>query len=320
MKRIISLVLALTALLLVGCGGSPSYKTPLKGVSQREYSTQYGPSPHAPGFATQGPKTKAYSLAPSATPTLEMFDSIENNFPSGSQAIAGYVGGIWPTATESFFTNNRAPHKVTIAINAYERADCLDDEPGDATPYQVVGWVRAELNAGQAKPCVYASVSNFSLINGLLAQAGLSNSIRRWCAWYRYVPGLVSGCDAVQWTDHAYGINLDESTVALSFFGPPPPPPDPHHYLWFSAAKLGYHTHQGIARMNEQDIVKQYDTRRPHHSQRDARLQRLEFLLRVLANHVYAVATSTSHHDWTTAHRGWRYQELIHRTHGAQVV
>ena len=51
-----------------------------------------------------------------------------------------------------------------------------------------------------------------------------------WLAWYRNVPGLVTGYDAVQYTLNCFGRNLDCSTVSLAFLSiarPPYTPPKP---------------------------------------------------------------------------------------------
>jgi hypothetical protein len=51
-----------------------------------------------------------------------------------------------------------------------------------------------------------------------------------WLAWYRLIPGLVSGYDAVQYSDKCLDLNLDCSTVSLRFLSiaqPPYSPPKP---------------------------------------------------------------------------------------------
>jgi hypothetical protein len=68
--------------------------------------------------------------------TLTMFDSTTvADIPStGMDAVAGYVGGNWPTLPALV---KRFPHlpALSIAVNASQDAQCLDVEKGDATAY-----------------------------------------------------------------------------------------------------------------------------------------------------------------------------------------
>jgi hypothetical protein len=55
--------------------------------------------------------------------------------PKTAEAVAGYVGGHWPTYNQLVKDFPHA-HKLSIAVFASEDADCLDIEKGDATPDQ----------------------------------------------------------------------------------------------------------------------------------------------------------------------------------------
>lgn len=214
MKRLTLAVLA--ALLLAGCGHGPSQSA--------------AGSVHPAGWATVGPRP-SFGLAPVST--VEMFDSVDvSTVPRDPFAIAGYTAGRWPT----FIPLRKAfpsAHTVSIAISARYHADCLDVEPGDATPGEVPGWVHADERAGYRKPCVYSDWSEWtSQIRPVLERAGIRRSqVWEWDAFYNGVPHIDPGFDGTQWTDRAYGRNLDESLVVRAFLSiahPPVVEPKPH--------------------------------------------------------------------------------------------
>jgi hypothetical protein len=146
--------------------------------------------------------------------------------PSWAQAVAGYTSGNWPSYLPIVARFPHAYH-VSIAVNAFQSANCLDIEPGDAVPSEAVGWVHTQWYLGNTRPCLYSSLSEMSSVRADLAGAGIIRSrVRLWDADWTYVPHLDAGYDATQWTDHGpNGENFDESTVALSFFGVTPPKP-----------------------------------------------------------------------------------------------
>lgn len=203
--------------LATGCGGSHH-------ASQRTYHTPYGVQAHSPTFGI--PSKTATQPRLTLAPTVEMFDTVAPSALRGlnPRVLAGYTAGNWPT----YLPLRRAyPHAIvkSIAIQAGYHAQCLDVESGDAVASQVVGWIRADRRAGFARPCVYANLSEWSAVNGYLVRAGTPRSAYfAWVADWTYRPGLVSGFDATQWTDHAFGRNLDESTVSLAFAGLAPKP------------------------------------------------------------------------------------------------
>lgn len=177
-----------------------------------------GGSVHPPGW---GGTPKGASLPlPYSAPSHEMFDTVTLvTVPSNPFALAGYTSGYWPTFLPLRRRYPRA-HTISIAISASHHADCLDDEPGDASPGQAGPWARSDLQAGWAKPCVYTSLSQMPAVKASLRAwlgANWRSRVLLWLAWYRYRPGLVSGYDAVQWTDRSRNSNLDESTVTIGF-------------------------------------------------------------------------------------------------------
>jgi hypothetical protein len=165
------------------------------------------------------------ALAPG--PTV-MYDSVTlSAVPRDAPAVAGYVGGHWPTYRE---LGRRFPHArhLSIAVNAGQDAECLDVEPGDATPDQVVAWYRRQRARGVHKPVIYTSVSAMPVVLARLAHAGIPRqAVRLWAAHYTGRAhlcgptcgyGLRTVVDATQWTNRAQGRNLDESHLARGFW------------------------------------------------------------------------------------------------------
>lgn len=157
-----------------------------------------------------------------------MFDSVDvGQIPTSAPAVAGYVGGKWPTYIE-LQTNFPKARKLSIAISAAEDAECLDIEAGDATRGEAAAWVRRQLARGIKRPVLYTSASQMDLVVSALRVAGISRSqVRLWSAHYTFTPHLCgphscgevkTATDATQWTDHALGRNLDQSLVAAGFF------------------------------------------------------------------------------------------------------
>lgn len=154
----------------------------------------------------------------SVTGYITMYDSIEvEQIPSKPQAVAGYKGGRWPTFELLLVKFPRAKH-LSIAVNATENADCLDVEIGDATPQDVPEWVKRQIQRGIRRPCVYANLSTMPAVITQLQLHGLRNRVRLWVAHYTHLPHIPSGYDACQWSDKAYGRNLDISMCKEDFF------------------------------------------------------------------------------------------------------
>jgi hypothetical protein len=114
--------------------------------------------------------------------TITMFDSIDvSTLPAGNFAYAGYVDGYWATYSK---LKAKFPHAnlLSIAVFAHDDADCLDVEPGDATPAQAPAWVKRQKTP---RPCLYASVSAMNGVLSILSKAGIPrNSVRLWSAHY----------------------------------------------------------------------------------------------------------------------------------------
>jgi hypothetical protein len=172
--------------------------------------------------------------------TLRMFDAVDlTQIPPGADAYAGYVDGAWITAP-ALRARFPGAHILSIAVFPEDDADCLDVEPGDATPQQAPVWVRRQQSRGIMRPVLYCSASVVNEVLGNLAAAGIGRSeVRLWSAHYTGISGHICGpgscmyidpagrpvpaCDGTQWTSRALGRNLDESVLCDDFFGAPAP-------------------------------------------------------------------------------------------------
>lgn len=212
-RRFLAAALTLVCLIAAGCGGSSH--------SQTLYKTRYGPSAHAPTFGTP-PRNLPRTVAPAtAGPVAAMFDSVTvSQIPTGARAVAGYTSGLFPTFGPLSRLFGGHARVVSIAIASRFHADCLDVEPGDATPAEAPGWVRSDIRAGFRHPCVYGSLSEWSQIRAALNAAHISPSMYfGWDADWTNVAHIDSGFQATQWTDHAFGRNLDETLATYAFLG-----------------------------------------------------------------------------------------------------
>lgn len=250
MKRYLASFAALCAALTViaGCGGgaTPSPPTPTRPAVATTTQSAMGQNAPAGWGAPAPPSTRLFAVAPSSTAT--MYDSVDiSTIPSDPFAAAGYTAGFWPTFS-SLRSLWPSAHTVSVAISAGYRADCLDVEPGDATPSEAPGWVRADKQAGWSKPCLYSDWYEWTTgLDPALEHAGIAlTSVYRWVASYVGTPQLLAGYDADQYTDHCLGRNLDCSLVLRSFLSiahpplrPPAPKPSPSKRLAELDALLG---------------------------------------------------------------------------------
>lgn len=158
-----------------------------------------------------------------------MFDSIyPDQLPSGAAAVAGYVGGKWPTY-QSLLKKFPKANVLSIAVASYQDAECLDVERGDASNAVAPAWVKRQQARGVKRPVLYTSVSNAKALLDTLAAQGIRRSdIRLWTAHYTFKEhlcsalcgfGFIGTADATQWTDHAFSRSLDASFVTNGFFG-----------------------------------------------------------------------------------------------------
>jgi len=167
----------------------------------------------------------------SPAPPTVMYDDVNLALiPKDAQAVAGYVGGHWPTFSRLRAMFPGARKRVSIAVSASEDADILDVESGDATNDQAAAWFKRQhiQRTPASHPGFYTSVSNVAALTDTLSQAGIPrSSYKLWTAHYTDVAHLCSSkcyrgmpttADATQYTDHALGRSLDASVVTPAFF------------------------------------------------------------------------------------------------------
>lgn len=156
-----------------------------------------------------------------------MYDSVDvAEIPPHAAAVAGYVGGHWPTF-EKLVVAFPFARRLSIAVTSHEDAECLDVERGDASPEDAPAWVERQRERGVERPAVYSSVSATPSVLAALAKAGIERkSVRVWTAHYtREAHRCTRSCepafrwvaDATQYDDHALGRNLDASLCAAGF-------------------------------------------------------------------------------------------------------
>jgi len=159
-----------------------------------------------------------------------MYDSVTvSEIPTDARAAAGYVGGTWPTY-ENGELRRRCPKArlVSIAVASSHNAECLDVEPGDATPADAPAWVRRQHARGIDRPAVYAAAGEMGAVLDELDDAGIHpDEYRVFTAHVGNGKHLCgpSTCGlipvkahATQWTWTSGGGNLDESVVRPGFW------------------------------------------------------------------------------------------------------
>jgi hypothetical protein len=159
---------------------------------------------------------------------IEMFDSVSPDIPEHVTAKAGYVAGNFPTWNEAWFKAIKAKYALSIAIHLGEDADMLDIETGDAQDDDAPQFVRDRKAAGR-KAVFYRQASAVMGLIGVLNRLGFifGQDYYIVSAHYTGAPhvcgpqcgfGIDRTMHGTQWTDHANGLNLDESLVSTEIF------------------------------------------------------------------------------------------------------
>lgn len=151
-----------------------------------------------------------------------MYDTITvNTVPSNPTAVAGYVGGRWPTFW-SLVKRYRKAKRLSIAISFNENGDCADIENGDMTSEQGAQWAKRQWDKGKRLIVLYFSVSRKGEVEAALNTIfpGWRGRVKFWGAHYTFAPHLEPGFDAIQWTDAALNRNLDASLCSSTFLTP----------------------------------------------------------------------------------------------------
>ena len=156
-----------------------------------------------------------------------MYDSVDvAEIPPHAAAVAGYVGGRWPTF-ERLVVEFPFARRLSIAVASSEDAECLDVERGDAAPADAPAWVERQRARGVKRPVVYSSVSVAPAVLAALREAGIQRrAVRVWTAHYTGEPhrctaacerAFAGVADATQYDDRALGRRLDASLCAPGF-------------------------------------------------------------------------------------------------------
>lgn len=255
--------------------------------------------------------------------TIQMYDTITiETVPPNPEAVAGYVGGHWPTYNALVQKFPHA-HHLSIAVNAGEDAECLDIEAGDAVPAQGPAWVKRQLARGVKRPVVYASVSSMQTVIDILESSGLHRGeFRVWTAHYTFTAhlcgphcgfGFRDNADATQWTDRALGRNLDESQLVDNFFGSTI---DVNHYDWYDGQPVKLFGKKYI----ERNVVKEYDRLRAMQSRRRHPRRFRLHILRLQLNLLHGRLVRISKGKPDVYHRDWRKQQLAARVRGERIA
>ena len=177
-------------------------------------------------------------VKPKPAMPVVMYDDVNVSLiPKTAPAVAGYIGGRWPTYPKVVSGWPTAKH-LSIAVASIYNADALDIEPGDAPVSLAAEWVKKQLalrtqgnKYNTTRPVVYTSASWGQNLVNTLEKAGLKydQDFMWWSAHYDPAKGKHI-CDpscgfgikvrahATQWTDHADNKSLDESLVVAGFF------------------------------------------------------------------------------------------------------
>lgn len=225
MTRLAALASA-CALIAAGCGSSHH--------AAKAVPSLHGGRSHSLAFlnGAQRPVGLSYPSFPAATPQLSGYDAVTASYiPYGAQVALCYVNGAY--ANCGAVSARHPKHLVTIAVNTGGVARLLDVEPGDATPAQAGGWVRAMVDRHIYRPGIYANASTMPAVEQSLAGWHLARSqyVLMVAAWDGN-PAIPSGFDAKQWKSIPA---LDWDSFAASFFAKPKPAPRPvrcYHHGW----------------------------------------------------------------------------------------
>lgn len=163
-----------------------------------------------------------------------MYDAVvPANIPPGGDAVAGYVGGRWPTFTDgSLFAVAGGRRLLSIAVEADLDAEALDIEQSDATDNQVAGWLARALARKVWRPVLYTSADNAGTVVGLVQRGGIGRGeFRLWSAHYGAGEHICTSrtcapsspvaweADGTQWLNTP---RYDQSMLKPKFFPPLP--------------------------------------------------------------------------------------------------
>lgn len=237
--------------------------------------------------------------------------------PHNAQAAAFYIDGHF--ANEAGVRSD-APHAFLtgITVAGHTLARICDTEPGNISVDGALRWLRDQrandpLHIGRDAYGLYADGSDWDRIGHDLAGV-------RWLAAPDGDPTIPAWAHAKQ---YRWASLYDLSACASGYFPKPKPKPaSPYHYERYP---LGPFRVTRALVLNEQATVREYDRlikAAPH----SARVGILREHIKLLRDRIWTVAHEDGQGvwgkspDWTTAWRGWRWQKLNDRLHGAVVL
>jgi hypothetical protein len=185
---------------------------------------------------------------------IQGFDDVNiNDISPDAQVVFYYDDGTFAENINA--VRARCPHAklIPIAVNAgfspsnVPRA-MLDNEPGDATNDQLVGWYHLAKSHGVEVPLDYTSISNAETDCRIMEAAGLKYGIDFGIhtAHYTGVPhlctpacgfGFTRTAHNTQYMGYATGGHADLDLCSAFGIGLVVPVPDPNHYDWYDDVK-----------------------------------------------------------------------------------
>lgn len=163
---------------------------------------------------------------------------------AGLSVYGGYAYGPfdnWAQLVARF--GGRKLVSISPVVESSVFVNCLDIEPGNASPSQGPGFIRLKNHGtGVVKPIIYCSAGDISAVNGAMAAAGISRSeyfiwSAHWIGLHICGPGTCGypQADACQ---YASNNSFDSDVWNAGIFGatPKPPPPSQHPTIQSGAA------------------------------------------------------------------------------------
>jgi len=176
-------------------------------VAARVKQVPAKPKPVAKPTPAAKPKAapQPYSLYDSVTPS---------SLPSGAPA-AVYANGSYASSASQV-----AGHKSVLWIDTNgsdPKANVLDVEPGDATPYGAAQWVHTKLAADpNSTAIVYTMMSDWQQVKADVhaLPGSMQRHVQYWIADPTGTPHIVPGSTATQWY---WGSSIDQSMANANF-------------------------------------------------------------------------------------------------------
>lgn len=164
--------------------------------------------------AARAAAAKAKAHAAPASPYL-VYDSVKPEKLPHGKAAAVYANGNYAASSSQMRGRGSV---LWIDTNGSDpRADVLDVEPGDATPYGAAQWVQHRLSAQpQSVAIVYTMRSQWQAVKDNVAHlpGWMQSKVRYWIADPTGVPHVVPGSNATQWY---WGNSFDITTANPDF-------------------------------------------------------------------------------------------------------